>query len=140
MGFIKAIIGLPLLVIILIFAFVNNDLATFSLWPFSIEITVSLSVAVLFFIIFGFLLGSFFSWMSYAPVRKDLRKQRKKNKKLSKQQKILADTVSDLQGNLEQIRAEKEAQKPAKRKLFGWFGKKPEEEAEPVENKENGTN
>ena len=36
--------------------------------------------------------------------------------------------------------AEKEAQKPEKRKLFGWFGKKPEEEAEPVENKENGTN
>ncbi len=140
MGFIKAIIGLPLLVIILIFAFVNNDLATFSLWPFSIEITVSLSVAVLFFIIFGFLLGNFFSWMSYAPVRKDLRKQKKKNKKLSKQQKILADTVSDLQGNLEQIKAEKEAQKPEKRKLFGWFGKKPEEEAEPVENKENGTN
>ena len=140
MGFIKAIIGLPLLVIILIFAFVNNDLATFSLWPFSIEITVSLSVAVLFFIIFGFLLGNFFSWMSYAPVRKDLRKQKKKNKKLSKQQKILADTVSDLQGNLEQIKAEKEAQKPEKRKLFGWFGKKTEEEAEPVENKENGTN
>ncbi len=140
MGFIKAIIGLPLLVIILIFAFVNNDLATFSLWPFSIEITVSLSVAVLFFIIFGFLLGNFFSWMSYAPVRKDLRKQKKKNKKLSKQQKILADTVSDLQGNLEQIKAEKEAQKPEKRKLFGWFGKKPEEEAEPAENKENGTN
>ena len=140
MGFIKAIIGLPLLVIILIFAFVNNDLATFSLWPFSIEITVSLSVAVLFFIIFGFLLGNFFSWMSYAPVRKDLRNQKKKNKKLSKQQKILADTVSDLQGNLEQIKAEKEAQKPEKRKLFGWFGKKTEEEAEPVENKENGTN
>lgn len=140
MGFIKTIIGLPLFVIILIFAFVNNDLATFSLWPFSIEVTVSLSVAVLFFIILGFLLGTFFSWMSYAPVRKDLRKQKKKNKKLSKQQKILAETVSDLQGNLEQIKAEKEAQKPEKRKMFGWFKKQKTQEAEPVENKENGTN
>ena len=50
MGFIKVLIGLPVFIVLLIFAFVNNDLATFSLWPFSIEITVSLSVAVLFFV------------------------------------------------------------------------------------------
>ena len=81
MGFIKALIGLPIFVILLIFAFVNNDLAMFSLWPFSLEITVSLSVAIMFFVILGFLLGSFFSWLSYAPIRKDLRKQKKKNKK-----------------------------------------------------------
>ena len=39
MGFIKMLIGLPILIIILIFAFVNNDLATFNLWPFYFEIT-----------------------------------------------------------------------------------------------------
>lgn len=37
MGFIKMLIGLPLLVVILVFAFVNNDLAVFNLWPFYIE-------------------------------------------------------------------------------------------------------
>jgi len=124
MGFIKALIGLPIFAILLIFAFVNNDLATFSLWPFSLEITVSLSVAILFFVILGFVLGSFFSWLSYAPIRKDLRKQKKKNKKLSKQQQILTETVSDLQGNLEQIKAEKEALMPEKASWLNFFRKK----------------
>lgn len=54
MGFIKMLIGLPLLVVILVFAFVNNDLAVFNLWPFYIEITVSLSVAIVFFYLFRF--------------------------------------------------------------------------------------
>ena len=96
MGFIKMLIGLPLLVVILVFAFVNNDLAVFNLWPFYIEITVSLSVAIVFFIFFGFVLGELFSWMSYAPVRKALRSQRKQNRKLSKEQQKLVKEMENL--------------------------------------------
>ena len=125
MGFVKTLIGLPVLIIILIFAFVNNDLATFSLWPLSIEVTVSLSVAVIFLVVLGFLLGSFFSWLSYAPLRKDLRKQKKQNKKLSKQQQVLTETVSDLQGNLEQIKAEKDALMPEKTRWWQLSKKTP---------------
>ena len=123
MGFIKTLVGLPIVAVILVFAFVNNNLAEFSLWPFDVEITVSQSVAVLFFVIFGFLLGNFFSWLSYAPLRKDLKQQRKANKKLSKQQQILADTVSGLQGNLEQVKAEKEALMPPKPSWFSFLKK-----------------
>ena len=100
MAFMKMLIGLPLLVVILVFAFVNNDLATFSLWPFYIEITVSLSVAIVFFILFGFVFGSLFSWMSYAPVRQALRKQKKQNKKLHKEQQKLAQEVEVLHVNI----------------------------------------
>ena len=127
MGFIKILIGLPILGVILIFAFFNNDLATFNLMPFDFEITVPLSVAILFFIIFGFLLGCFFSWLSYAPLRKDLRQQKKENKKLNKQQQILTETVTDLQGNLEQIKAEKEALMPEKPSWRQRLFKKKEE-------------
>ena len=130
MGFVKTIIGLPILIILLIFAFVNNDLANFSLWPFSVEITVSLSVAVLFFVLLGFLLGSFFSWLSYAPLRKDLRHQKKKNKKLSKQKQILTETVSDLQDDLEHIKAQKEAVLPEKAKWFNLLKKKTTKDTE----------
>lgn len=105
MGFIKMLIGLPILIIILIFAFVNNDLASFNLWPFYFEITVSLSVAIVFFIFLGFVLGLTWMWMSYAPVRKALRQQKKKNKKLSKEQRKLAEQVNGLQTNLETIKA-----------------------------------
>lgn len=105
MGFVKMLIGLPLLIVILVFAFVNNDLATFNLWPFYIEITISLSVAIVSFIVFGFILGKLSSWMSYAPMRAQLRKQRKQNKKLSKEQQKLNDKVSGLQENLETLKA-----------------------------------
>ena len=105
MGFIKILIGLPLLIIILIFSFVNNDLATFNLWPFYFEVTVSLSVAIVFFILLGFIFGLFWMWLSYAPVRKALRQQKKQNKKLSKEQQKLAEKVSGLQSDLDTMKA-----------------------------------
>ena len=105
MGFIKMLIGLPLLIIILIFAFVNNDLATFNLWPFYFEVTVSFSVAVVFFILLGFILGMLWMWLSYAPVRKALRQQKKQNKKLSKEQQKLVEKVSGLQSDLDTMKA-----------------------------------
>ena len=111
MGFVKMLIGIPLLVVIVVFAFVNNDLATFSLWPFYIEITVSLSVAIIFLIFVGFVIGSFFTWLSYAPVRKALRKQKKQNKKLSKEQQKLAKEMESLHENLASLK-ELEAQMP----------------------------
>lgn len=109
MGFIKMLIGIPVIAVLLTFAFVNNDLATFSLWPFSVEITVSLSVAVLFFVVLGFVLGSLYAWLSYAPVRASLRRQKKQNKKLSKEQQKLVKEMETLQENLDNLK-EVEAQ------------------------------
>ncbi len=100
MGFLKVLIGLPLLVVVLVFAFVNNDLATFNLWPFYIEVTVSLSVAIVFLVSVGFFWGCLFSWLSHAPIRKDLRKQKKKYKRLSKEQEKLAKEVEGLHENI----------------------------------------
>ncbi len=111
MGFIKMLIGIPLLAVILVFAFVNNDLATFSLWPFYVEITVSLSVAITFLIFCGFIIGWFFTWLSYAPVRKALRKQKKQNRKLSKEQQKLAREMENLHENLASLK-ELEEQMP----------------------------
>ena len=105
MGFIKMLIGLPILIVILIFSFVNNDLATFNLWPFYFEITVSWSVAIVFFVLLGFLLGMMWMWLSYVPVRKALRQQKKQNKKLSKEQQKLAEKVSGLQSDLDTMKA-----------------------------------
>ena len=106
MGFIKLLIGLPLVIVILVFAFVNNDLATFNLWPFYVEITVSQSVAIVSFVVFGYILGKVSSWMSYAPVRAQLRKQKKENKKLNKEQQKLTEKVSGLQENLETLKTQ----------------------------------
>lgn len=128
MGLIKMLIGLPILIVILIFAFVNNDLVTFNLWPFYFEITVSLSVAIVFFVLLGFLLGLLWMWLSYAPVRKALRLQRKKNKKLSQEQRKLTEQVSGLQTNLETMKATQSAAPKTsfKDKLKAVFSRKKE--------------
>lgn len=105
MGFIKALIGLPLAFVILVFSFVNNDMATFSLWPTAIEITVSLSVAIIVLIVFGYIIGWIFAWLSYSEIRKALRVQKKQNKKLSKEQEKLSKEVEGLQGNIETLKA-----------------------------------
>lgn len=134
MGFIKTLIGIPLLIVILVFAFVNNDLATFSLWPFYVEITVSLSVAIVFLLLVGFILGNFFCWLSYAPIRKALRVQKKQNRKLSKEQQKLTKEMEDLHENLANLK-ELEAQMPKVsrwEKFKNWFrsSDKKEEESE----------
>lgn len=108
MSFVKMIIGLPLIVIIAVFAFVNNDMAVFSLWPFNMEITVSLSVAVIFFIVFGYIVGKLDSWLSYAPLRRALRVQQRQNKKLSREQQELAGKVESLKGDLENAKSKAE--------------------------------
>lgn len=100
MDLMRMLIGIPLLIVVMIFAFVNNDLATFSLWPFSIEITISLSVAIVFFILFGFVFGSLFAWMSYAPVRKALRQHKRQCKLLTKEQLKLIKQMEGLNEEL----------------------------------------
>ena len=126
MNFIKMLIGLPTIAVILVFAFVNNDLATFNLWPFYIEVTISWSVAIVFFILFGFGFGWLFTWMSYAPVRKALRQQKKANKKLNKEQEKLVKEVQGLQENIETLKADdvKDAAPGFKEKIKNIFRSK----------------
>ncbi len=123
MAFIKTLIGLPILLIILVFAFMNNDLATFSLWPLNFEIEVSLSVMIVLLIAIGFLLGNFFLWLSYAPLRRELRSHKKNNKKLSKEQDKLVKEMEGLQSNLEEIKQE-DLQKNPKTSIFKRMFKK----------------
>ncbi len=120
MGFLRIILGLPLILAVLFFAIVNNDLATFSLWPTDISITISLSVAIVFFVVLGYVCGCFFTWLSYAPVRSSLRNHKKQNKKLSKEQEKLVKTVEGLHGNIEELKA---GQTQPKKKSFKTFFK-----------------
>ena len=131
MGFIKALIGLPLAFVILVFAFVNNDMATFSLWPTGIEITVSLSVVIVFLIIIGYIIGWLFTWLSYSEVRSALRMHKKQNKKLSIEQEKLVKEVEGLHGNIETLKAsvpvvetKKTGWKENLKKAFGFQSKK----------------
>lgn len=100
------LIGIPITTIILVFAFVNNDLVTFSLWPFTVEATVSLSVVVIVLTILGFIMGRLSAWFAYAPLRRELFKRKKENRKLSEEHKKLNTTVDSLKDNLENLKAQ----------------------------------
>ena len=129
MGFIKFIIGLPLFVLLLVFAIVNNDFITLKIWPTDIEIITSLSVAIVFFVLLGFIIGKIFSWISYSSVRSSLRAHKKQNKKLSKEQEKLSKEVESLQEDLETIKAPKilSEKKSWKEKIRSFFSKKQKE-------------
>ena len=129
MGFFKILIGLPLAFVILFFAIVNNDLTTFSLWPTDISVTVSLSVAVIFFVAVGYVIGWFFTWLSYAPVRSALRNHKKQNKKLSKEQEKLVKTVEGLNGDIKELKSsqQKQGSKSLKEFFTGFFKAKTKE-------------
>ncbi len=104
MNLLKMLIGLPILLIVLVFAFVNNDLVTFSLWPFAFEVTVSLSVAIVFLFAFGFVFGNIFSWLSHSPLRKALRHHKRQYKKLNKEQQRLLKEMGMLHEDLERAK------------------------------------
>ena len=130
MGFIKLIIGLPLFVLLLVFAIVNNDFITLKIWPTDIEIITSLSVLIVFLFLFGYLVGKLFTWMSYSSIRSSLKAHKKQNKKLSKEQEKLSKEVETLQENIETMnRAESSVpeKKSWKEKLKNIFTKKHKE-------------
>lgn len=126
MGFIKFVIGLPLVILLLVFAFTNNDLVTLKIWPTDIEIITSLSVTIVFLVVLGYIIGWFFTWMSYLPVRSALRAHKRQNKKLSKEQEKLTKEVEDLHGNIETLKssAPLSEKKSLKEKIRELFSKK----------------
>ena len=123
MNFIRRIIEIPLVIIVIIFAVVNNDFATFTLKPFNVDITISLSVLILILFFIGYLLGRLDSFVANSPLRSQLKAHKKTNKALNKEQEKLNATVSNLQSNIELLKQKENAKPkvPLKEKLSNFF-------------------
>ncbi len=130
MNFVRKLIGIPLIIIVVIFAVINNDFATFTLKPFNLNITISLSVLILVLFFAGYLLGRLDSFVANAPIRAQLRYQKKANKVLNKEQEKLHEKVSSLQENLETIKQKenREPPVPLKQKMAEFFSFKKDDE------------
>ena len=125
MGFFRFLFILLFIVVLSVLAFVNNDLVGIDLWPFYLQITISLSVLIVALVFFGFLFGKIDSWFAYSPLRSALRAQRKQNKKLNAEQQKLAEKVEGLRENLENMgNQENNQQKPEKKSRFAAFRNK----------------
>ena len=112
MLFFKILIGLPLITVLLVFAFVNNETATFSRWPTDIEVTVSQSVIITLIYTLGYIAGWFSAWLSYSPIRRALRNQKKQNRKMSKEQEKLTKEVEGLRDNIDELKASAPSEAP----------------------------
>ena len=123
MNFIRRLIEIPLIIIVIIFAVVNNDFATFTLKPFNIDITISLSVLILILFFTGYLLGRLDSYVAHSPLRSQLKAHKKTNKALNKEHEKLHATVSNLQENIELLKQKESAEPtvPLKEKISNFF-------------------
>lgn len=108
MNFFRLFIKTVLLGLVILFAIMNNDFVSFTLEPFNLHTTVSLSVLILILFFGGYLsgnlLGRLDSFVANAPLRAMLRNQKKANKVLNKEQEKLHEKVSSLQENLENLK------------------------------------
>ena len=108
MKFFKFLFWLPILTIVIVFVTTNSEKMSFSLWPFLPEnskISVSGPLAIIFFILFGYVVAKIDSWFSYSPIRRALSSQRRQNKQLDRKQKELTQTISGLQENISSLKA-----------------------------------
>lgn len=96
MNFIRSLIEIPLVLLVVIFAVVNNDFATFTLNPFNMDISISLSVLIVVLFFAGYFLGRLDGYVANAPLRSQLREHKKNNKELNKEQERLQATVERL--------------------------------------------
>ena len=129
MNFLRMIIAIPLIIIVVVFAVINNDFATFNLKPFDLDITVSLSVLILVLFFAGYLLGRFDAFVANAPLRANLREQKKANKALNKEHEKLNAKFSDLKEDWEELK-NKETAAPKisfKEKVAKFFSFKKED-------------
>lgn len=64
------LITLPLMVVAVVFAVVNQQTAQVNLWPFDIQLEAPLFLIVLLSIFVGFILGGIASWMAATRKRR----------------------------------------------------------------------
>jgi len=70
------IITVPLMVIAVVFAVVNRQLAEVNLWPFDIQLQAPLFLVVLLSIFVGFILGGIATWFAATHRRRRARGDR----------------------------------------------------------------
>jgi putative membrane protein len=87
----RVIIGLPLLVILVVFALSNTDPVRLGIWPTDYTVQVPLSIAVLAAAAVAFLLGGLVVWMGELGQRRRARRAE--------------DTVRVLEDRLEELKA-----------------------------------
>ncbi|MGE5506741.1 MAG: lipopolysaccharide assembly protein LapA domain-containing protein [Actinomycetota bacterium] len=79
------IVGLPLAVLLVMFAVANRREVTVELWPLPWSMDLPLYLAVMAPLTIGLLAGAAITWLSGAPARRRAREQRRRAVELERQ-------------------------------------------------------
>ena len=129
MKFIRSLIDIPVFILIIILAVINDESTKFVFKSFNIKITVTVSVLILVLFFAGYLIGRLDGYVANAPLRLQLREHKKANKvlnreheKLNKEHEKLSNNFSHLKEDFQHLKVAKPEQtKSFKEKFAGLF-------------------
>ena len=81
----RALIALPFLLVLILFAFSNRQPVTLGFWPSEFEATMPLSIAILAAMGIAFLLGALVMWIPALAVRRRARRFERTARRLEAQ-------------------------------------------------------
>ena len=103
MAFIRTLIELPVFLIIIVLAVVNNDFAEFSLKFLHLHLKISTSILIVILFVVGYLIGRLDGYAANAPLRLKLRQHKKDNKLLNKENEKLHKDHQKLSANFSSL-------------------------------------
>lgn len=129
MKFIRSLIDIPVFILVIVLAVVNDESTRFIFKSFDIKITVTVTMLILVLFFFGYFIGRFDGYVANAPLRLQLREHKKANKalnreheKLNKEHEKLSNNFSHLKEDFQHLKVAKPEQtKSFKEKFFNFF-------------------
>lgn len=129
MNFIRSLIDIPVFILVIILAVVNDESTKFVFKAFDIKITVAVSALILGLFFIGYFIGRLDGYVANAPLRLQLREHKKANKvlnkeheKLNKEHEKLSSNFSHLKEDFQNLKVSSpEHRKTFKEKLLGLF-------------------
>ena len=129
MKFIRSLIDIPVFILVIVLAVMNDESTRFVFKSFDIKITVTVSVLILVLFFLGYFIGRFDGYVANAPLRLQLREHKKVNKalnreheKLNKEHEKLSNNFSHLKEDFQHLKVAKPEQtKPFKERFSNFF-------------------
>lgn len=128
MNFIRGLIEIPVVLLVVVLAVINDGFVTFSLKFVDLNVTLSLSLLILALFVTGYIVGRIDGYFANAPLRSKLRENKKaakilnkEHQKLGKEHEKLNANFSHLKEDWEQLKTSKENQQEPKISLKNRF-------------------
>ena len=130
MNFIRSLIDIPVLILVIVLAVVNDESTKFIFRSFDIKITITVSALILVLFFTGYFVGRLDGYVANAPLRLKLREHKKANKvlnkeheKLNKEHEKLSSNFSHLKEDFQQLKIAKPEQTKSFKERFANFFK-----------------